>query len=154
MTDYEVGKVLLITGILCTIFCFKFIILRKNGKVQRLVENAKRAGRYTTATAVKKQTDREVFLVGKKDHKQMLVTYEYEVDGKKYYKCISYEGVNSLPAYPYEITVYWDDGKPEKAVGGKEIEFVTLAQGRCLVSIVFTVFVMKLVAELIEVFFI
>ena len=98
-----------------------YIPLMKRGalapKSVRVIEAAEKAGRYTTAWLAHISSV-GIMVQGYKNRTlERDVTYSYEVDGYSYDYVTSSVGIPT----PRTLTVYWEDGKPNRAYHRGEV---------------------------------
>lgn len=141
-----VGFILLVRGYI------RLFSKNKSWK-EKIMEKAKIRGDFTTARCVKTTIRRESYDASESDflrNRLYIVKYEYEVEGKKYYKTLTYQNPGSVSCqYPVEITIYYDSKRPGKGYCINEIDEGTKKSFGCFSSIIFAFFVMWLIINIL-----
>lgn len=97
----------------------------------KLIEEGSKNNCYTEAIAIDNDSS---YLYRRTKNSIVFVKYEYEVNGKKYYKKLGFKYYGSLLDYPYKITVYYKKNNPRKAACENEL-LETKANGCAMIFV-------------------
>lgn len=113
--------------------------IKANGtKRQQFIENAKKHNHSTTGYYVEFRTIRGDLDSENYNRRQgkTNVKYEYYVDGNRYSKVLKFHnGGGYVADFPESVTVYYDPGKPEKALCQEQEPRAAQRQTGCLGAI-------------------
>lgn len=137
--------IIILATILATIFGYKYFVWGTYKRRMKFVEKAKENGCVAVATRVRSQSKTETFMMVSPDKDAVKVTYEYEVDGKKYYKKVIFERPMHVP---WTITIYYAGHNPKKVVTSAELKFgQNSEQMGCITTILFAFLIFQIVGR-------
>lgn len=150
MTENTIITIAVCCGILVFIYLFMKKIIKGESWKTNLIEKASKNNCFTQATCI----DRKLHL-GNDDsgngtfkNDRMKVKYEYQVNGRKYYKKLNFQSPGCVSVnYPYTITVYYKKNNPKKAVCKNEIQ--QTKETGCLIVFIVTIATILIVKQLL-----
>lgn len=139
-------------GIITFVLCVRKLMIGGMSPNQKLIEQAKENGCMTKATLLDTW-----FKAGQRDGKSAearypskYAIYEYYVDGKRY-TIVFHAKIRpgSHFTYPEVRTLYYKKGHPKKAISEGQAGKEAKMERGCLLSILYTILVMIVVARLL-----
>lgn len=153
MSDSMAMNVALIVGLIVFVYNFVFVFLKGTSKKQKFIEKAKKQGNYTTGRQCKVKVYKGDITSNDENIRSdtFEVTYEYTVGGKIYKKklCFNNPGVVGSN-HPYEVTLYYDEKNPGKAVCPQEASRLAQRQSGCFTTLVVTVITIELIYQVLK----
>lgn len=138
-------------GILTFAYLFVFKFVKGDTKGNRLKIKAEAAGNVTVAKVFKNDYRRNLGEDGR--YNSQIVSYEYNVNGKRYTKKLTFTDVSITVNYPDEVNIYYDSGNPRKAYADVELEGDRQKQHAFHISLVVPIFVIISVNVLLSFIF-
>lgn len=149
MTDDMKLNIAFIIGGCLFIVLFIFVFFKGYTKSGRLMKKAKENGCVATGTMIK-HSYRQNGHQGK--YPSEIVTYEYEVDGKKYRRKVEFVSYGVVVDYPLELTIYYDKYNPSRARADVETKPELQHQTGCYIAIFVLIITIIVIYNLLKFF--
>lgn len=149
MTDNFKLGIAIVFGLIVFIYLFITKVLNNKNRINKFIEKCELEGTKTEATCVSTKlvlgNDESGNSYFKNDRYK--VKYFYQVNGKTYYKKITFQSPGTVSTnYPYTIMVYYDKNNPKKAytkIEGKR-------SGGCFFSVAVSLIIILVIYNLLK----
>lgn len=129
------------------VVCYIRVFLKGTSRKQKFVAKAKEKGCYTQGDYVTHKFRGGSYDSTSSSYRddQHIVKYEYQVNGKTYYKKLRFRAKSGAVEQPRHITVYYDSSNPKKAIAANEANQGAQRNNGCLLTIIIPIVAYKLV---------